>query len=147
MYGVLNESKGKREIEGKRERETKIRTLSFFILIKLFKLRFHTDPQNFFQRDGSILFFGSNDLFLRYLLQIEAHEHDPAHTLLHHCVPMRSRFQTPIRLQKLFFARFLFLLFLPVVITFLPPIVILFTPRRRTNERTDERTSTRTNER
>ncbi|SAM07840.1 hypothetical protein [Absidia glauca] len=30
------------------------------------------------------------------MLQIEAQEHDPANTLLQQCVPMHSRFQTPI---------------------------------------------------
>ncbi|SAM05611.1 hypothetical protein [Absidia glauca] len=34
--------------------------------------------------------------FKRDMLQIEAQEHDPAHTLLQQCVPMHSRFQTPI---------------------------------------------------
>ncbi|SAM03187.1 hypothetical protein [Absidia glauca] len=34
--------------------------------------------------------------FKRDMLQIEAQEHDPAHTLLQQCVPMHSRFQAPI---------------------------------------------------
>jgi hypothetical protein len=77
------------------------------------------------------------------MLQIEAQEHDPAHTLLQQCVPMHSKFKTPIGYKVIFFARPSILLLLPLVITFLHPIVILFTPRRQT----DERTSKRTNER
>ncbi|SAM08318.1 hypothetical protein [Absidia glauca] len=34
--------------------------------------------------------------FKRDMLQIEAEEHDPAHTLLQQCLPMHSIFQTPI---------------------------------------------------
>ncbi|SAM07184.1 hypothetical protein [Absidia glauca] len=41
------------------------------------------------------------------------------------------------------FSRLLFLLLLPLVITFFLPIVILFTPRRQTNERTSKRTNER----
>jgi hypothetical protein len=77
------------------------------------------------------------------MLQIEAQEHDPAHTLLQQCVSMHSRFETPIGYKIIFFARPIILLLLPLVITFLPPIVILFTPRRRTNERTRKRTNER----
>ncbi|SAM09712.1 hypothetical protein [Absidia glauca] len=38
----------------------------------------------------------------RDMLQIEAQEHDPAHTLLHQCVPMHSTFQTPIGYKIIF---------------------------------------------
>ncbi|SAM05998.1 hypothetical protein [Absidia glauca] len=60
-------------------------------------------------------------------------------------IPMHSRFrfQTPIWLQGLFSVHPLFLLLLPLVINFLPPIVIIFTPRRQTNERTSKRTNER----
>jgi hypothetical protein len=73
------------------------------------------------------------------MLQIEAQEHDPAHTLLQQCVPMRSRFETPISYKIIFFARPIILLLLPLVITFFVSTVILFTPRRQTNERTSKR--------
>ncbi|SAM04885.1 hypothetical protein [Absidia glauca] len=36
--------------------------------------------------------------FKRNLVEIEAQEHDPAHTLFQQCVPMHSRFQTPLGL-------------------------------------------------
>jgi hypothetical protein len=44
------------------------------------------------------------------MLQIEAQEHDPAHTLLQQCVPMHSRFQTPIGYKIIYFARPIILL-------------------------------------
>jgi hypothetical protein len=56
----------------------------------------------------------------------------PAHTLLQQCVPMHSRFQTPIGYKIIIFAR-------PIILLLLP-LVILFTPRHQTNERTSERT-------
>jgi hypothetical protein len=36
------------------------------------------------------------------MLKIEAQEHDPALTLLQQCVPMHSRFQTPIGYKIIF---------------------------------------------
>jgi hypothetical protein len=60
--------------------------------------------------------------------------------LAHWVTCTHSMFQTPIRLQVLFFlARPLFLLLIPLVITFCLHIVILFftTINERTNERTN----------
>jgi hypothetical protein len=47
--------------------------------------------------------------------------------------------------MSFFFARSLFLLLLPLVITFCLHIVIFFFPRRQTNERPTERTKEQTN--
>jgi hypothetical protein len=67
------------------------------------------------------------------MLQIEAQEHDPAHTLLQQCV--HSRFQTPIGYKIIIFARPIILLLLPLVITFLPPLSFsLLHDVKRTNE-------------
>jgi hypothetical protein len=77
------------------------------------------------------------------MLQIEAQEHDPAHTLLQQCVPMHIRFQTPIGYKIIFFAWPIILLLLPLAITFFCLHVIIFTPRRQTNERTSKRTNER----
>ncbi|SAL99815.1 hypothetical protein [Absidia glauca] len=76
--------------------------------------------------------------FKRDMLQIEAQEHDPAHTLLQQCVPMHSRFQTPTGYKIIFFVYY----FAPSSPRpyFFASIVILFAPRRQTNERTNERT-------
>jgi hypothetical protein len=62
-------------------------------------------------------------------------------------LPVHPPFETPILLETFFFAKPLILLLLPLVITFLPPNVILFTPQRQTNERTNQRMNERTNER
>ncbi|SAM08491.1 hypothetical protein [Absidia glauca] len=80
------------------------------------------------------------------LLQIEAQEHDPAHTLLQQCVAMHSRFQTPIGNKIIFCPRPMILLLLPLVITFLPPLSFsLLHGFKRANERANERTNERTN--
>ncbi|SAL97637.1 hypothetical protein [Absidia glauca] len=79
--------------------------------------------------------------FERDMLQIEAQEHYSAHTL-QQCVPMHSRFQTPIGYKIIFCPSYYFAPSSPRQY-FFASIVILFTPRRQTNERT----STRTNER
>ncbi|SAL94984.1 hypothetical protein [Absidia glauca] len=47
---------------------------------------------------------------VRDMLQVEAQEHDPAHTLLQQCVPMHSRFSTPIGYKIIFLARPIILL-------------------------------------
>jgi hypothetical protein len=77
------------------------------------------------------------------MLQIEAQEHDPTHTLLQQCVPIHSRFQAPMGYKIIIFARPIILLLLPLVITFFASTVILFTSRRQTNERTGKRTNGR----
>jgi hypothetical protein len=69
------------------------------------------------------------------LLQIEAQEHDPSHTLLQQCVSMHFKFQTPVRHKNFFFARPLILLLLPLVITFLPPRCHFIFYSTTTNER------------
>ncbi|SAM00849.1 hypothetical protein [Absidia glauca] len=80
--------------------------------------------------------------FKRDLPQIEAQEHDPAHTLLQQCVPMHSGFQPPIGYKIIFFARPVILLLLPLVITFLPLLTFsLLHDVKRTNERANERTN------
>jgi hypothetical protein len=67
-----------------------------------------------------------------------------AHTLLQQWVPMLSRFQTPIGDKIFFFARPIILLFLPLVITFLPPLSLsLLHDVKRTNERANEQTNER----
>ncbi|SAM05211.1 hypothetical protein [Absidia glauca] len=84
--------------------------------------------------------------FKRDMLQIEAQEYDPAHTLLQQCVFMHSRFQTPIGYKIIFLARPIILLLLPLVITFLPPhchSLYSTTSNERTNEQTNERTNER----
>jgi hypothetical protein len=64
--------------------------------------------------------------------------------LLHQCVPMHSKFQPPIWLQLFFFvARLDFCSFFPSSSLFCLHIVILFTPRRQTNERMSKRTNER----
>ncbi|SAM09537.1 hypothetical protein [Absidia glauca] len=79
--------------------------------------------------------------FKRDMLQIEAQEHDPAHTLLQQRVPMHSRFQTPIGYKDFFFLPSFYLLLLPLVITFLPHChSFLLHDDKRTNERANERT-------
>ncbi|SAL99189.1 hypothetical protein [Absidia glauca] len=85
--------------------------------------------------------------FKRDMLQSGAQEHDPAHTLLQQCVPMHSRFQTPIG-HKIIFSCLSYY-FAPSSSRhyFFASIVILFTPRCQTNERANERTNERTNER
>jgi hypothetical protein len=77
------------------------------------------------------------------MLQIEAQEHDPAHTLLQQCVSMHSRFQTPIGYKFIFFCPPYY--FAPSSLRhyFFASIVILFTSRRQTNERTSKRTNER----
>jgi hypothetical protein len=79
------------------------------------------------------------------MLQIEALEHDPAHTPLQQCVPMHSRFQTPIDYKILFFCPSYYFAPSSPRHYFFASIVILFTPRRQTNERTNEQTNERTN--
>ncbi|SAL95285.1 hypothetical protein [Absidia glauca] len=79
--------------------------------------------------------------FKRDMLQIEAQEHDPAHRLLQQCVPMHSRFQTPIG-YKIIFACPIILPLLPLVITILPPLSFsLLHDVKRMNERANERTN------
>ncbi|SAM02452.1 hypothetical protein [Absidia glauca] len=80
--------------------------------------------------------------FERDMLQIEAQEHDPAHTLLQQGVPMHSRFQTPIGYKIIFMPSYYFAPSSPRHY-FFAAIVILYTPRRRTNERTSKRTNER----
>jgi hypothetical protein len=68
------------------------------------------------------------------MLQIEAQEHDPAHTLLQQCVPMHSIFQTPISLQELLFR--LIFIFAPSSPRhhFFTALSFFFTPRRQTDK-------------
>ncbi|SAM08421.1 hypothetical protein [Absidia glauca] len=87
--------------------------------------------------------------FKRDVLQIEAQGHDPAHTLLQQCVPVHSKFRTPIWLYtRTFFPSFTFA---PSSLRhhFFASTVILSLRHnnKRTNERTNKRTSERTNER
>ncbi|SAM01716.1 hypothetical protein [Absidia glauca] len=81
--------------------------------------------------------------FKRDMLQIEVQEHDPAHTLLQQCVPMHFRFRTPIGYKISFLPVLLSCSFFPSSLLFFASIVILLTPRRRTNERTSKRTNER----
>jgi hypothetical protein len=75
-------------------------------------------------------------------MQIEAQEHDPAHTLLQQCLPVHSGFQTPIGYKITFFSRPIILLLLHLVITFLPPLSFsILHDVKRTNERVNERTN------
>ncbi|SAM03679.1 hypothetical protein [Absidia glauca] len=60
------------------------------ILFNLPSLKMHLHRQHSIFSDLAYL------SFKRDMLQIEAQEHDPAHTLLQQCVPVHSRFQTPI---------------------------------------------------
>ncbi|SAM07438.1 hypothetical protein [Absidia glauca] len=80
--------------------------------------------------------------FKRDMLQIEAQEHDPAHTLLQQCVPLHSRFQTPVGYKIFFLPVYYFAPSSPRHY-FFASIVILFTPRRQTNEQTSRRTNER----
>ncbi|SAM03238.1 hypothetical protein [Absidia glauca] len=80
--------------------------------------------------------------FKRDMLQIEDQEHDPAHTLLQQCVPIHSRIQTPIGYKIICLPVLVFCSFFPSSL-FFASIVILFTPRRQTNERTSKRTNER----
>ncbi|SAL94717.1 hypothetical protein, partial, partial [Absidia glauca] len=77
--------------------------------------------------------------FKRDILQIEDQEHTPANTLLQQSVPVHSGFQTPIGYKILFLPSYYFAPSSPRHY-FFAVIVILFTPRRRTNERTSKRT-------
>ncbi|SAM04570.1 hypothetical protein [Absidia glauca] len=80
--------------------------------------------------------------FKRDMLQIEAQEHDPAHTLLQPCVPMHSRFQTPIGYKILLLLVLLFCSFFPSSLLFCLHCHSLYstTSNERTNEQTNERT-------
>ncbi|SAM01826.1 hypothetical protein [Absidia glauca] len=77
--------------------------------------------------------------FQRDMLQIEAHEHDPALTLLQQCAPMHSRFQTPNGYKIIFFCPSCYFAPSSPRQYFFASLVILFTPRRQTNKRTNER--------
>ncbi|SAM08443.1 hypothetical protein [Absidia glauca] len=80
--------------------------------------------------------------FKRDLLQIEAQEHDPAHPLLLHCVPVHSRFQTPIFHKNFFFPSLTFAPSSPRHHFFCPTLSFsLFHDNKRTNERANERTN------
>jgi hypothetical protein len=70
------------------------------------------------------------------MLQIEAQEHDPAHTHLQQCVPMHSRFQTPIGYKVIFVCPCYYFAPSSPRHYFFASIVIFFTPPRQTNERT-----------
>ncbi|SAL96651.1 hypothetical protein [Absidia glauca] len=75
--------------------------------------------------------------YVRDLLQIEAQEHDSAHTLLQQCVPMPSGFETPIGYKFIFIAVLLFCSFFPSSILF---CLHCHSPYSTTsNERTNER--------
>ncbi|SAM02993.1 hypothetical protein [Absidia glauca] len=79
----------------------------------------------------------------RDMLRIEAREYDPAHTLLQQCVPMHSRFQTPIGYKDSFLGPSYYFAPSSPRHYFFASIVILYTPRRQTNERTSKRTNER----
>ncbi|SAM04753.1 hypothetical protein [Absidia glauca] len=81
--------------------------------------------------------------FKRDMLQIEAQEHDPALTHLQQCVPMHYRFQAPIGHKIIFFGLSHYNAPSSPRHYFFASIVILFTPRRQTNERTSNRTNER----
>ncbi|SAM04456.1 hypothetical protein [Absidia glauca] len=81
----------------------------------------------------------------RDILQIEAQEHDPAHTLLQQRVPMHSRFQTPIGHKIIVLPVLLFYSFFPSSLLFCLQCHSLYSTT--TNERTNERVNERTNDR
>ncbi|SAL97936.1 hypothetical protein [Absidia glauca] len=76
------------------------------------------------------------------MLQTEAQEHDPAHTLLQQCVPMHSGFKPRWAIRLSFLPSYHFAPSSPRH-HFFASIVILFTPQRQTNERTSKRTNER----
>ncbi|SAM07820.1 hypothetical protein [Absidia glauca] len=79
----------------------------------------------------------------RDILQIEAQEHDPAHTLLQQCATMHSRFQTPIGYKIYFFGlSFIFAPSSPRHYFFASTLSFSsLHDVKRTNERANERTN------